>query len=124
MRVIVTGTREEFNPNMLFIQLSFAEQWAMYDAEEFVVVHGGCPTGADKYASEWVKLYSRAAKEEVHLANWNQYGKKAGPLRNQKMVDLGADLVMAYPKGESRGTRGCIKMADKAGLKVMVQEVD
>ena len=54
------------------------------------------------------------------MRNWKNLGRKAGPLRNQKMVDLGADICIAFPQGESRGTRNCMKLADKAGIEVVV----
>jgi hypothetical protein len=34
------------------------------------------------------------------------------------MVDLGADLVLAFPLGKSEGTRDCIRRATAAGIHV------
>jgi hypothetical protein len=37
---------------------------------------------------------------EVPQGEWDELGKKAGPLRNQRMLDEGKpDLVVAFPGG-------------------------
>ena len=35
------------------------------------------------------------------------------------MVNAGADLCLAFPLGESRGTRDCVRRADAAGIPVL-----
>lgn len=55
---------------------------------------------------------------ESHPAEWGKYGDAAGPIRNAKMVSLGADVCLAFQKGNSSGTAGCITLADKAGITV------
>lgn len=35
------------------------------------------------------------------------------------MVDLGADLCLAFPLPDSRGTKDCMARAKKAGIKVI-----
>jgi hypothetical protein len=32
------------------------------------------------------------------------------------MVELGADFCIGFPLGESKGTRGCMELARKAGI--------
>ncbi len=39
-------------------------------------------------------------------ADWNKYGKKAGPVRNRKMADY-AEALIAVWDGKSRETRLC-----------------
>lgn len=94
------------------------------ETESFVVVHGAA-RGADSFASEWIKAmraYSNSDLfvEERHYAHWDHYGKVAGLLRNQEMVDLGAEVCLAFSRGNSRGTADCIRRAQKAGIPVIM----
>jgi hypothetical protein len=51
------------------------------------------------------------------MAEWDRLGRKAGPIRNHRMLDEGKpDLVAAFPGG--RGTSGMIALANKAGVEV------
>ena len=51
-------------------------------------------------------------------ADWNSYGKAAGPIRNKQMLDEGKpDVVIAFPGGT--GTANMIMQATKAGVKVV-----
>jgi len=48
---------------------------------------------------------------------WDKIGKKAGPLRNQRMLDEGKpDLVVAF--SGSGGTKDMVRRAVKAGVSV------
>lgn len=57
---------------------------------------------------------------ERHEADWQQHGKAAGPIRNQRMLNSGADRVIAFWDGASRGTRHMIKISKAAGIPVNV----
>ncbi len=81
---------------------------------DITVVHGGC-RGADMLAAH------HATAAELHLADWDKYGKKAGPIRNQQMADLGADLCVAFSDQPiTPGTRDMITRAKQAGIPVWV----
>jgi hypothetical protein len=86
------------------------------------VVHGGCPTGADRFASDYTKEFgpNGGVYEVVYAADWEQHGKAAGPIRNREMAQAGADLCLAFPLGESRGTWNCVNECKKAGIPVKV----
>lgn len=75
-----------------------------------LVVHGDCPTGADSYAKQWAK--SRGVAEKPIKADWDKYccrdtRNPAGILRNQKLLDHGFDLLLAFPTG-GPGTKDMI----------------
>lgn len=85
---------------------------------DVTIVHGGCPTGADSFASKHAR--SRGAKEEPYYANWNKYGNSAGPIRNEHMAKLGAVECIAFWDGESRGTLDMIRAAVRNGIRVRI----
>lgn len=113
-RVIITGSREWSDKDKVC-----ADILALLDihGDDLVIVHGKCPTGADKIAEEFCDELN--ITQEKYPANWNRYGNAAGPIRNRKMVSLGADVVLAYPLGKSSGTRGCMELAEAAGIEVL-----
>lgn len=61
---------------------------------------------------------SRGWSVEEYPANWDRYGKAAGGIRNQTMVNLRpvADVLVGAPLGRSPGTRDCMARARKAGI--------
>jgi hypothetical protein len=117
MRVLVTGSRDWSDEAAVCTTLTELLRLA----DRITVVHGACPTGADAIAHRWASD-TPGATPEPHPADWS-IGKKAGPLRNQAMVDLGADVCLAFPVGESRGTRDCMRRAEAAGIPVQAVTV-
>jgi hypothetical protein len=89
------------------------------------VFHGACPTGADAETHRYFQS-CRHPNLEIHEfpADWGTYGRRAGPLRNQQMVEAAVKLrsptcrvvFMAYWDGESRGTLDCMSRAAQAGI--------
>ncbi len=93
-----------------------------------VLVSGHCPDGADAMAEsiwEWHDL-----TVERHPAKWGRYGRRAGLVRNDHMVSLGADLCLAFiapcdrcrdgASHPSHGTVHCASAADAAGIPLRV----
>lgn len=52
-------------------------------------------------------------------ANWEIYGKTAGPLRNRWMAALSPKLVLGFHKNisESKGTKDMLEVAEELGIK-------
>ena len=117
-RILVTGSRNWADRLVIGEAIRKACDNAVTPGR-IVIVHGAAP-GADSIAEDWGRRWGMIT--EAHPANWDRYGKAAGPRRNAEMVALGADICLAFPLGESRGTRGCIALAEKAGIPVVVHE--
>ena len=113
MRILVCGGREFDNWALLSCTLDYEFDIRL---RENVVIHGDAK-GADFLASVWA--VDRGVEEERYPADWKKYGKSAGVIRNQQMLDEGKpDLVIAFPGG--RGTADMISRAQKDGVKVEV----
>lgn len=119
-RVLVTGSRTWDDARVLRAALNEVLTDLPQLNTPVVVVHGDCPTGADRMASVWVRdlrgnpLF--VATEEKHPANWQMEGKRAGFIRNARMVNLGADLCLAFIKDGSRGASHTAGLAEAAGI--------
>jgi len=80
------------------------------------IISGGAK-GADSLSERIAKDFGLDHK---HIsAEWSKYGRAAGPLRNQKII-LEADVVAAFPIGESKGTQDGTRKAKAAGKQVFI----
>jgi YspA, cpYpsA-related SLOG family len=109
MRIIVCGGRDYQDRTSLFEALD--DLHAEYGID--LIIHGNA-RGADQLAGQYAT--DRGIPVHSYSPDWS-LGRKAGPLRNQRMIDDGKpDAVLAFPGG--RGTDDMIRRACKAGLKV------
>lgn len=121
MRLLVTGSRDW--PWLMPVQKILDGFLKNSDAleEPFYLKVGDCPDGVDKAARQWWG-WGNATRMvapdslKVFEADWDKYGKGAGPIRNQAMVDSGADYFVAFRYRSSRGTTDCIERAKHAGI--------
>src|SRR5687767_935094 len=115
-RVLVCGSRN----------LSEKRRQEVIDALEYlyrrsplVIIHGAA-RGCDSMAGDWA--VRRSCEQIEFPANWAKHGRKAGPIRNQQMLDEGKpDVVLAFPEKDSVGTWDMVERAQKAGVEVLVQ---
>ena len=111
MRVLVCGGRDYDDRERVFRELD-----ALHEKTPITALIEGGANGADRHAHEWAT--SRTVLCRTFHADWKEYGKAAGPIRNQRMIDAGKpDLVVAFPGHE--GTEDMVSRARWAGLKVM-----
>lgn len=113
MKILVTGSRDW--PDQAIVGDALRSAYTEYG--QFTLVHGACPTGADKMAHDAYVNRGFEHLIERHPANWAKHGRAAGPLRNLEMVESldKDDVVIAFNHNNSRGTRGCMDYALNAG---------
>lgn len=80
MRLLCCGSRTWADKNRIDVEL----QRFNNHTSELVIIHGACPTGADKLVNQLATTYEWQIKR--YEAEWDRRGKKAGPVRNRKML--------------------------------------
>ena len=114
MRTIVAGSRTITNIAAVFRVLDRCP-W-----EITVLIHGAAK-GVDSIGRDWANF--NGVDIEEYPADWDKYGKAAGPMRNLQMVAEGkAGAVVVVWDGESRGSKDMIDvaLANKLHLLVVV----
>lgn len=122
VRVLITGSRDWTDQAVLWEALDHVYLNECGHPSVMRVVHGAA-RGADSLAQAWYEdrlEMGWAVMIERHPALWNSFGRRAGILRNIEMVKLGADVCLAFPLGESKGTRHCMAQASSSGIPVRV----
>jgi len=119
MRVLVCGGRKNTDSAWHFRVLDDLHARTPITA----IIEGGQRTynkdhilvgGSDYFAKCWA--VARGVMSEKFAADWT-LGPKAGPLRNQRMLDEGKpDLVVTFPGGH--GTADMVRRAEAAGIPV------
>jgi hypothetical protein len=110
-RIIVCGGRDFTDRTWLFHVLDSIRT----KAGVAVIIQGGA-RGADRLAKQWAD--ERGVPASTFRADWVKFGRKAGPIRNQHMIDEGnPTLVIAFPGG--RGTADMLARAKEARIDFM-----
>jgi hypothetical protein len=128
LRIIVTGSRDWRDLKAIhdgIFDYLVTMEYQITGPWDVTIVQGGQVSedkktgekwGADYFADQ-VALLVGFQRDPVP-AEWERFGKKAGRLRNQVMVDKGAHVCLAFPLGRSPGTRDCMERAALAGIPV------
>lgn len=108
-RHAIVGSRE-------YADLAQVERYVRSLPLDTVIVSGGA-RGVDFWAAEIAKRRGMPPPVEL-FAEWHRYGKRAGPLRNQLVVD-GCDILTAFldisSLNGSPGTHDVVRRATYAG---------
>lgn len=120
MKILVCGSR-----NWSDIETIANTLMSISDDPTSVIIHGAC-RGADWIAGEVSKQLGFIVRD--YPADWNQYKKAAGIIRNQHMLDVENkptdcfDLCLAFNDDleNSNGTLDMVTRANKAGIPIKV----
>lgn len=110
MRVIVCGGRDFSDANQVNQVLD-----ELHERYGFTVLCHGNAKGADMLADKWAQKNNVLVM--AYPADWHGQGKAAGPIRNRKMAESGAMLLIAFPGG--KGTANMKTEARKAGVRII-----
>jgi hypothetical protein len=118
MKIVAGGSRGWRDP--VAIREKLLEHWDPYYTEVIV----GDANGAD----ELIELVGHALNYDVFVfrAKWRPGGpgtkvdRRAGHIRNARMLDENPDLVLAFWDGYSPGTAGLIREARRRGIPVEI----
>lgn len=114
IRVLVCGGRD-FQDYRLFAR----ELCRVRDERGGIsqIIHGGAK-GADWCAHLFANAVGANIDEWIFCADWKAHGRKAGPMRNQRMLDEGRpNLIIAFHGG--RGTADMVRRGRRAGIEVI-----
>lgn len=119
-KIIVAGGRYFEDYNLLKKKLDIALS-NIVDNFNIVIISGearGADTLGEKYARE------NNYDIEVHSADWDNLGKRAGYVRNSEMaksvLDNGYGGLVAFWDGKSKGTKMMIELAQKKNINTRV----
>jgi hypothetical protein len=93
VRLLVCGGRDFEDRTLAFDTLDrvLAERGVS------ILIHGGA-RGADALGAEWAT--ARSIPVQVFKPDWRRFGRGAGPVRNQEMIQIGKPTyAVAFPGG-------------------------
>lgn len=114
MIVIIAGSRSITDPDRVF------DAFMWYGPRGDHTIISGDASGVDEIAEDVAEEYGMDYKQ--YEADWDEYGKAAGPIRNNEMAEM-ADMLIAVWDGESQGTKNMIGQAVDHGLEIAVHRV-
>ncbi len=115
MKLVIAGNRDSQ------VNLDEMEKAVWASGFKPTEIVSGAASGIDRLGELW------AEKNEIPIyrfpAQWETYGKSAGPKRNKEMAAYG-DALLAIWDGKSPGTRNMIENMTREGKPVKVFHPD
>ena len=105
MKVIIAGSRHM--PFSMFHLIDEAVKKSNFQVTEVVC---GLARGADMFGGKWAVNNSIPVK--TFPADWDEYGKAAGPIRNQQMAEY-ADALIVFIWDGSRGSKDMLMRMER-----------
>lgn len=113
-RVIIAGSRDYYNYATLVELMN-----RVTSRTKVGQVICGMSKGVDQMGFYWA--LDNEVLVEPHFAQWDKYGRSAGPIRNKEMAKAG-DVLVAVLHNKSAGTLNMIKAAEREGLEIFLYD--
>lgn len=115
-RVVIAGCRDynNYEEAKRFIDYCISDIRKDYTV---IIVSGGAQ-GADALGERYAR--ENNFKIERYIAEWDKYGKSAGPKRNKKMAEI-SDFVICFWDEKSRGTKSMIEYSKKCDKPIKIK---
>jgi hypothetical protein len=115
LRTIIAGPRFVTNYQILLDAVSEVQQhWTI------TTVISGTARGVDSLGERWAK--ENGIPLERYPADWERYGRTAGPIRNREMAEV-AEALLAIWDGKSTGTGHMIRTGQKRKFRVHIHYI-
>lgn len=109
IRLVIAGSRSFTD----YVRLKQTVDRAIKYLDEQIEIVSGGARGADQLGETYAMEKGLPIKQ--FLANWDEYGKKAGYLRNLEMAKYASHAIIFWDQ-HSRGTKSMIDLAEKYHL--------
>jgi hypothetical protein len=113
MKLAIIGSRNFTNYKLL---QEILEQYK----PKITLVVSGAAKGADSLGEKWA--LENNIQTLIFPADWNQYGKRAGFIRNEDIIK-NCDCCIAFWDGESKGTKHSLSLCEKYIKPVKIVQV-
>ncbi len=117
-KVVIAGSRDYNNYDEAKQYIDFC--LSNIRDENNIIIVSGCATGADTIGERYAK--ENGFIVEKYPADWQKYGKSAGPRRNKSMTKV-SDYIICFWDGKSRGTKSLIRYAKMYNKPIRIKKI-
>lgn len=111
MKLIIAGSRD------LDVSLTSLERKINKLQLKPTIIISGHSGNIDKLGEHYAAKHNLDC--HLYIAEWEKYGKRAGPIRNSEMVSI-ADQALFFWDGVSKGTLDCIRKMQETRKKYYI----
>lgn len=117
-KIVIAGCRDynNYDEAKKYIDFCISKIKLKYD----LVFISGCCRGADMLGERYAKEHDY--KIDRFPANWEKYGKSAGPKRNMKMAEI-CDYAICFWDGKSNGTKSIINFIKNKNKPIRIKYI-
>jgi hypothetical protein len=115
VKIIIAGTRTFGNYELLELEV---KKFILENNIQLPIsIISGKAKGADSLGEIFAKKYNFPIIDMP--ADWNQFGKRAGHIRNEEMAKI-SNFCIIFWNGQSKGSANMVELAEKYKLKLKI----